>query len=114
MPARVEAYFTPAAHYLTQEPVATDTVNVPNASGENVLTKVPLNGWAPIRSTDNCYSFGAMTGVTKCKMVEAAGQAMHVVLETENRHVSFLQCPEKTRKGNSTSVHFLSFLNFFS
>ena len=95
----VEALFTPAAHYLTQEPVETDTVNVPNANGENELTKVPINAWAPIRSTDNCYAFGAMTGKSKCKMAEAAGHGMHIILETENRHVTYLQCPTKVRKG---------------
>ena len=99
VPIRVEALFTPAAHYLTQEPVPTDTVNIKNQAGEEVLTKVPINGWAPIRSTDNCYSYGAMTGKSKCKMAEAAGHGMNVILETENRHVTYLQCPNKIRKG---------------
>lgn len=95
----MEALFSPAAHYLTQEPVTTDMVNVRQPNGENVLTKVPINSWAPIRSIDNCYSFGAMTGRSKCKMAEAAGHGMNVILETENRHLTYLQCPEKVRKG---------------
>ena len=99
IPIRVEALFSPAAHYLTEEPVDTDMVNVRQPSGNEVATKVPINAWAPIRSTDNCYAFGAMTGRSKIKMAEAAGHGMHVILETENRHVTYLQCPTKTRMG---------------
>ena len=108
VPARVEAYFTPAAHYLTEEPVATDMVNLVDKNGVTQLTKVPINAWAPIRSTDNCYAFGAMTAKSKCKMVEAAGHGMHVVIETENRHVTYLQCPTKVRKGEIEKKNYLS------
>ena len=101
VPARVEALFSPAAHYLTQEPVETDRVNLRNSDGQEELTTVPINAWAPIRSIDNCYSYGAMTGRSKCKMSEAAGHGMNVILETENRHVTYLQCPEKVRKGEN-------------
>ena len=104
MPVRVEALFSPAAHYLTLEPVETDTVNVVDSDGEETLTKVPINTWAPIRSVDNCYAFGAMTGRSKIKMAEAAGHGMHVIIETENRHVTYLQCPTKVRQGNSTHI----------
>ena len=98
-PARVEALFSPAAHYLTQEAVETEMVNEKGPFGEDIPTKVPVNGWAPIRSTDNCYAYGAMTGRSKCKMAEAAGHGMNVIIETENRHVTYLQCPVKVRQG---------------
>ena len=98
-PVRVEALFSPAAHYLTQEPVETDMVNEKGPDGVERLTKVPINAWAPIRSIDNYYAYGAMTGRSKCKMAEAAGHGMNVIIETENRHITYLQCPTKTRQG---------------
>ena len=99
VPAYVEAYFEPAATYLTLDPVPTHKENVIRPGGCVVEEKVPENGWAAIRSRDNIYSFGAITGESKEKMVTSAGMPMHVVLETENRHKNFLQCPTQTRTG---------------
>ena len=99
MPVHVEALFLPAANYLTQEPVATEENEITLPNGVKKVIKKPINGWAPIRSKDNIYSYGAVTGESKCKMSNASGMPMHVIIETENRMITYLQCPDKVRKG---------------
>ena len=99
IPASVEAYFEPAAVFLTLDPVPTQKEIIIRPGGEVVEQKIPKNEWAAIRSRDNIYSFGAVTGETKEKMVTSAGMPMHVIIETENRHKTFLQCPAQVRTG---------------
>ena len=62
----------------------------------------PINKNAPIRSQDNLYAYGVITAESKLKMAEACGQPIHVIMETENRMTTYLQCPEMVRKGKTT------------
>ena len=100
IPAYPEAYFEPAATYLTLDPVPSYVENVIRPGGCVTEEKKPINGWAALRSRDNIYSFGAITGESKEKMANATGMPMHVIIETENRHKNFMQCPDQTRKGD--------------
>ena len=99
IPATPEALLTPAAHYLTLDDVPTENVNETDDNGNPITVKKAIPGWAPLRSSDNCYAFGRMTAESKIKMAEISGSSYHMVNETENRHVNFLQCPNQVRLG---------------
>ena len=101
IPATPEALITPAAHYLTADEVETKMVEERRPDGSIITEKKTIPGWAPLRSSDNMFSFGRMTGESKIKMAETSGGNYHMILETENRHVNFLQCPSQTRLGES-------------
>ena len=100
IPATPEALITPAAHYLTLDDVETEEVEEKLADGRIAYYKKAKKGWAALRSADNLYSFGRITGLSKMKMAEVSGSSYHMILETENRHVNFLQCPSQVRLGN--------------
>ena len=100
IPATPEALISPAAHYLTADEVKLEKVEEKLADGRIAIHQKVKRGWAALRSSDNLYSFGRITGVSKIKMAEASGSSYHMVMETENRHVNFLQCPSQVRLGN--------------
>ena len=106
IPATPEALLTPAAHYLTLDEVETEEIEEKMADGKIAIYKKAKRGWAALRSSDNLYSFGRMTGMSKMKMAEVSGSNYHMIMETENRHVNFLQCPSQVRLGKITLRNF--------
>ena len=80
---------------MTLDDVPTEKVDVEGGEPEYVIKQ----GWAPLRSKDNLTSYGWITAETKILMAAYSGQCNNVINETENRHLNFLQCKEKVRKG---------------
>ena len=59
----------------------------------------PIQAWAGVRSSDTPYAFGEICAKSKFRMALAMGAGADVLMETERRHNTLLQCPAKVREG---------------
>ena len=66
--------------------------------------KIPVEGWAAVRSQDANFFYGAITAKSKVNMGIAMGVCSDMSNEIERKHNTLLACPVAVREGEFNTL----------